>query len=139
MAKRRPPARSRRRRFLHYVRRHRERISLLMLTSKGHLMTSPLPPLVRELATEALLLALSLGEAESIQWSPSLTPKPREDTTERASGGHGDPTLATVVDERRLAVRAQVDAGTAHLEEAVSALRRARANVDEAVNSWNGS
>lgn len=98
----------------------------------------PLPEIVREVAEEALALASALEAAEAIQWSPSHTPKPREDTTERAKGGHGDPTLATVIDDRRLGVRAAVVAGHIEIEKAIPALRVARENVQEAVDRWHG-
>ncbi len=101
-------------------------------------MTSPLPSAVREFAEEALLLGAALTAAEEIQWTAAPIPKPREDTTERAKGGHGDPTLATVLDERRLAVREAVEKGHSAITHAATVAREARLEVEAAVASWNG-
>jgi hypothetical protein len=92
----------------------------------------------RAVATEALALALLIGEAAEIQWQPATTPKPREDTTERSRGGHGDPTLNTVADERRLAVRAGVRASEHLLGEALKALVRARKRMETVIDEHNG-
>lgn len=101
--------------------------------------TPPLPVLVAEVAAEALALAQVLGQAEAIQWSPSMTPQPREDTSERAKGVHSDPTLATVIDERRLAVRAEVEATHALLHSYAAAARAARAKLAHALARWEGA
>ena len=102
-------------------------------------MTATLPTAVHSFAKETLLLARSLGEAEEIQWTAAPIPKPREDTTERSKGDrHGDPTLDTVLDERRLAVRLRVEEARvilAHNEEAAVDARR---NLDAAIAAWNG-
>lgn len=102
---------------------------------RGPAMTArtTLPPIVRDLAERALLLAVELPKAEGIQWTAAPVPKPRDDTTERASGGHGDPTFATVADNRRLGVRAAVLSGYDALETAVRALEDARANIERAI------
>lgn len=93
---------------------------------------------VRQTAREALLLIQSLNSAAEIQWEASHTPKPREDTSQRASGGHGDPTGDIVLDARRLALRdAVTDAETVLLRYAAE-LMAARVNVDRAVARWNG-
>lgn len=92
----------------------------------------------RAVAEEALKLALALNVAEEIQWEPSHTPKPREDTSQRASGGHGDPTGDIVLDPRRLALREAVSDAERLLAENARALRRARLNVLDAVARWNG-
>lgn len=101
-------------------------------------MTAPLTGIVREVAEEALSLALILGEAEAVQWSPSYTSKPREDTVERSSGEHADPTLATVVDEKRLAVRANVEASYRALRDAVQTLQKCRRSIERALDAWQG-
>ena len=56
--------------------------------------------------TEVEALLDILPEALSRQWEPSPVPKPREDTSERSSGGSPSrPVEALVFDGRRLAVR----------------------------------
>jgi len=100
--------------------------------------TRPLPAIVRSVAAEALALALTLAEAEEIQWQPSVSPKPREDTTERSRGGVSDPVANTVADPRRLAVRDTVEAGKAQLEVLISSLHSARLDLEQAIDKWNG-
>lgn len=99
---------------------------------------TPLPPLVRTLAEEAISTARLLTEADAIQWESSPVPRPREDTTERASGGHSDPTLNTVADERRLAVRSALADSRAALEETVDRLRAYRLQLESAIDAWSG-
>lgn len=101
-------------------------------------MTSSLPSAVRDFATETLLLGAALTAAEEIQWTAAPIPKPREDTTERAKGGHGDPTLATVLDERRLAVREAVEKGLAAMADAATVVQVTRLEVEAAIAAWNG-
>lgn len=96
------------------------------------------PASVRELVRQSLLLAQILADAEDAQWEPSPTPKPRDDTTERAKGGHGDPTLAITLDDRRLALRASVSTASAEIIRATTAISAARANVHSALARWNG-
>lgn len=101
-------------------------------------MSTALPAAVRSFAEEAVFLARSLADAEEIQWTAAPIPKPREDTTERAKGGHGDPTLATVLDERRLAVREAVEEAHAVLAANTEATAAARRKLNAAIASWNG-
>ena len=101
-------------------------------------MTTPLPAVVRSFTEEALFLARSAAEAEEIQWSAAPIPKPREDTTERAKGGHGDPTLAIVLDERRLAVRLRYEEALVVLRELTEQAADARRNLNAAIAAWNG-
>ncbi|QIN94443.1 hypothetical protein SEA_LEGO_43 [Arthrobacter phage Lego] len=89
-------------------------------------------------ARDALRLAQSIETAREIQWEASPVPKPREDTSQRASGGHGDPTGDIVLDSRRLAVREAVVAAERALARAAEELQTARVNVDRAVARWNG-
>jgi hypothetical protein len=96
-----------------------------------------LPDVVHDLAEEALGLALLMHEAQDAQWRPSLTPKPRGDTTERSKGGHSDPTGDTVADERRLAVRAQVIAAELLLESATRAMRVVNRRLERALAHWH--
>lgn len=93
---------------------------------------------LRELVDAATELARSLEAAEAVQWKPAPVPKPHEDTTERASGGHGDPTWQTVADERRLVVRDAVGRSHYALGLNARALRRMSAQVDAAVTSYYG-
>ncbi|QNO12701.1 hypothetical protein SEA_SNEK_41 [Arthrobacter phage Snek] len=92
----------------------------------------------RAVAEEALRLVQALNTADEIQWERSPVPQPREDTTQRASGGHGDPTGDIVLDPRRMAVREAVRAAESALEGAYGALREARHDVLAAVAKWNG-
>jgi hypothetical protein len=92
----------------------------------------------RIVADEALRLMLALNTADEIQWERSPIPQPREDTTQRASGGHGDPTGDIVLDPRRLAVREAVTHAEETLLMFATALRHARENVEQAVARWNG-
>lgn len=94
--------------------------------------------IVRSTAREALLLIQSLNTAAEIQWERSPVPQPREDTTERASGGHGDPTGDIVLDARRLALRDAVSHAEATMTRYAAELQAARINVDRAVARWNG-
>jgi len=97
------------------------------------------PNPLRELLDAATELARSLEAAEAVQWKPAPIPKPADDTTERASGGHGDPTFQTVSDARRLDVRSAV--GRAHYALGLNsrALRRMTEQVDGAVAAYYGS
>lgn len=94
--------------------------------------------IVRSTAREALLLIQSLNTAAEIQWERSPVPQPREDTTERASGGHGDPTGDIVLDARRLALRDAVSDAEATMTRYAAELQAARINLDRAVARWNG-
>lgn len=89
-------------------------------------------------ARETLLLSKSLRAAEEIQWQRSHTPKPREDTTERASGGHGDPTADTVADERRLTLREKVITAQRVMTRATAAVTDQREKLDAAIAEWYG-
>lgn len=98
-----------------------------------------LPDTLRAFAEDALRLASLLGQADEIQWQPSPTPKPREDTTERSKGGHGDPTASIVADDRRLAVRVAVLKGEGAIEQAAAAVRSASADLEHAIDRWTGA
>lgn len=93
---------------------------------------------LRRIAASAADLTRTLVEAEDIQWQPSLTPKPREDTTERSKGGISDPTSAIVADDRRLAVRAAVISAEQALGDTERALVIARADLERAIDRWAG-
>lgn len=96
------------------------------------------PLTARTVAEEALRLAVALNAAEHIQWERSPVPAPRDDTTQRATGGHGDPTGDIVLDPRRMALREAVRDAERLLTENARALRRARLNLLDAVDRWNG-
>lgn len=102
--------------------------------------TSPLNVTIRAFAEEVLFLGRSLTAAEEIQWTAAPIPKPREDTTERSKGGPpADTTLATVLDDRRLAVRDAVVTAHESLADAVERARVARRGLDLAIDAWNGN
>ena len=87
-----------------------------------------------QLRKEVETLLDTLQEARSRQWEPSPVPKPREDTTERSSGGAPSrPVEAIVFDGRRLEVRAAlngVGAALRHLLVASGNLSRSVARFD---------
>lgn len=92
----------------------------------------------RRAAHFALSLVRSLETAEEIQWERSPVPQPREDTSQRASGGHGDPTGDIVLDPRRLALRVAVRAAEGALATAAADLKARKDELDEAIAKWNG-
>jgi hypothetical protein len=92
----------------------------------------------RTAASAALKLASLIDAAAEIQWQPSNTPKPREDTTERSRGGHSDPTLNVVADERRLALREAVTVGADQLTKAARILDAVGAKLEVAIDDWHG-
>jgi F0F1-type ATP synthase delta subunit len=89
-------------------------------------------------AKAALELALVLGQTEEIQWQPSSTPRPREDTTERSRGGHSDPTLNVVADDRRLDLREAIKAAQDRLLEAERVLTASTKKLEAAIDAWHG-
>ncbi|USL85051.1 putative transcriptional regulator [Arthrobacter phage SWEP2] len=97
-----------------------------------------LPQTVRDFAEETLRLAASIEKAQAIQWEAAPIPRPSDDTTERAKGGHGDPTGSIALDDRRQAVREQHDAAVASLGVALAAARSARRSLDAAIGAWEG-
>lgn len=99
---------------------------------------STVPATVKAFAEEALRLALALNAAEDIQWSAAPVLRPRDDTTERAKGGHGDPTPSITLDDRRLEVRAGVREAEAALLAGLEALRTARHKLEASIERWEG-
>lgn len=90
------------------------------------------------LAAACAHLSAVAAEAAEVQWAPAPIPRPREDTTERAKGGHGDPTPSVALDTRRADVRAAVVAAARALEFArVNAIVQAR-TVEDALARWAG-
>lgn len=99
-------------------------------------MNTPDP--IRATAEESLRLALQITTAREIQWEASPIPKPREDTTQRATGGHSDPTGTIATDLRRLAVRVAVMDAERALTQSRLDMRNARLGLEAAVAAWNG-
>ncbi|AYN58525.1 hypothetical protein HOU70_gp44 [Arthrobacter phage Liebe] len=98
----------------------------------------PMHPAARDFARDVLLLSASIDRASAIQWEAAPIPRPHDDTTERAKGGHGDPTPSIALDDRRLAVRAQHDAALEALAVASAAARAACRQLDAAIAAWEG-
>jgi hypothetical protein len=101
-------------------------------------MTTKLVGTLRQVAEEAFRLGSIMETAEDVQWMPSSVPRPREDTTERASGGYSDPTLNTVTDPRRLAVREVMVKSEAALAETRVTIIRLREELESVLENWNG-
>lgn len=101
-------------------------------------MTSSLTDTVKASAAESLQIVRLLDAAAEIQWEAAPVPKPREDTTQRAKGGHGDPTGDIVLDARRLAVRDAVVTGEREILAYLETLRGARLRLESAIEAWNG-
>lgn len=79
-----------------------------------------------------------LDAAEAVQWEAAPIPKPREDTSSRAIGGHGDPTADTALDARRQVVREAVVGAHAALESVALQLDEVGIAVRSAVAHWEG-
>lgn len=93
---------------------------------------------VDDLKAACRYLAALAAEAAEVQWEPAPIPRPRDDTTERAKGGHGDPTPSVALDARRADVRAAVIGARAALDFArASAAVQARA-LEAALARWAG-
>lgn len=107
-----------------------------LFTDEGDETLARLVALVRE---ESAALEAALSGALAVQWQPSPVPKPRDDTTERAKGGHGDPTPSIVADGRRLDLRAQVEASRRTLRDAAVAVRGVRRGLEIALLRWEGA
>jgi hypothetical protein len=92
----------------------------------------------RRLVVETMNLTRAIDAAEEIQWEASPVPKPREDTTQRASGGHGDPTGDIVLDPRRLAVREALAEAESVVRDLSVRVAELQAKVGGTVDAWNG-
>lgn len=101
-------------------------------------MTQDLTELVHAAAEEFMHLAALAADAESVQWESAPVPRPREDTSERISGEYSDPTPATTLDGRRLAVRADYLRAVRSLEEARNLAATARSQLTAAIERWEG-
>ena len=94
---------------------------------------------VDRLGAEIEDLEATIPVALAAQWSPSPIPRPRDDTTERASGGHGDPTSAVATDDRRLALREQIARCRDALMHSAVTVRGARLSLERALAEWEGT
>ena len=101
-------------------------------------MTNPTPFDVKEFAADVLALSALTSDAQEAQWQAGKTPVPREDTTERSRGLVSDPTPSTVVDGRRLELRAAVIEAEQALEAAQLATRKAGRHLTAAITRWHG-
>lgn len=102
-------------------------------------MTKPPAQIVREGHETFLRLAAVVAAAEELQWHSAPIPKPRDDTTQRVTGTVSDPTSATALDERRLAVRERVEEALSALEKSTSSASAATRHLTDAVDHWYGS
>jgi hypothetical protein len=93
---------------------------------------------IKSTARELLLLAELAADAELVQWERSHAPTARDDTAERAKGGHGDPTADVALDEHRLSVRDAYKAAEFCLAGAAHGARAVRADLTRALAAWHG-
>jgi hypothetical protein len=81
-----------------------------------------------------------LPAAYECQWERSPAPRSREDTTERAKGGPpSDPTSATVLDDRRLDLRANVRRAEAVVAYVKKSTDIASRGLALSLETWEGS
>lgn len=100
-------------------------------------MTKPTDTLEAFGATYLRLRQL-VSDVGETQWQAGRTPVPREDTTERSKGLTSDLTPATVVDGRRLALRAAVIEAEQALEKAGRIMSAAERHLEKAVEAHHG-
>lgn len=90
-------------------------------------------------ATESFVrLAALAADAEAVQWDPSRSIQPREDSPARSSGDISNPTLDTAVDPHRLAVRAAFTEAVRALEDASERASAAARLLEDALAAWAG-
>ena len=95
--------------------------------------------LLRIIEEEISAVSVTLPLAYARQWEASPIPKPREDTAERSSGGRpANPTLDTVLDPQRLAVRDAVVRVEKILRDTAVALRGSRLGIERVVARFDG-
>lgn len=95
--------------------------------------------LVRLVREEVEALTEALPAALARQWEASPVPRPREDTTERATGERpSDPTASTALDPRRIAVRETVLRAEEALRGAAVTVRGVRRGLEIAVARFDG-
>lgn len=93
---------------------------------------------VARAAGEVVKLAALLIDARELQWSAAPVPKPRDDTDRKATGGHGDPTADTALDDRRLALRRACRDAEEELQRLAAAAEQARAALSDSLEHWKG-
>lgn len=104
-----------------------------------HPVDDDLARLARVIREETDALLALLPDAYARQWEASPVPKPREDTTERSSGGRpADPTADTVLDGRRLALRGAVSRTERVLAFAAKALTERREDLARSLERYDG-
>lgn len=79
-----------------------------------------------------------LPAAVDAQWLASPVPRPRVDTTERASDALSDPAASAALDGKRWALRLQVVRSERHIREAIVAVRGVRLGLARALAAWEG-
>lgn len=94
--------------------------------------TDPLDTLERFGAANLRVRQL-LADSREAQWRPGKSPVPKEDTTERSKGLVNDPTATTVLDPRRVALRAATLEAEKALSNADRTLRVAEARLAAAL------
>lgn len=97
-----------------------------------------LEKLIKLLRDECSTLVTLLPMVGDSQWRSSPIPRPREDTSERATGGHGDPTPTIALDEQRLALREQLLRSEVVVRNAAVAVRGARRGLEISLSRWEG-
>ena len=92
----------------------------------------------REMVTSLRAIEPTLAASYLAQYEPS--PRPPRTPGEPRSTSHTipDPTADTVMDERRLALRAEVAATINGLEVVQSILDDAKIRLDNALEQWEG-
>lgn len=91
------------------------------------------------LTKEIAALAPVLDKALAAQWSVPPARRPDEDTAERSKGPHSDPTLGIALDERRLALSAQVKESDRVLRDAIVAVRGVRRGLELRFGEWEAT
>lgn len=98
-----------------------------------------LDALLALLGRETEAMKQALPEALARQWEASPVPKPREDTSQRASGDRPNPTEAIVLDARRLALRTTIEEVRQAVRHGVVRVRAGRLALDHAVKRYDGA
>jgi hypothetical protein len=94
--------------------------------------------LIELIRAEVDALEAVLPDAIAVQCMPSPVPRPREDTVEREKNRRSNPTLDTVLDERRLRLSQQVLRSRRLLRNAVIAARGVRRGLEISLVAWHG-